>query len=183
MRNSPPQHHRAGFTIVEISVSSAIVLILLAGILTTYLQLTRSFRAVSNYGNIHADGRRAVDWFAKDMRGVYAINTYSLSNLTVAIPTNFNTSGSVTGTKTVRYTYSNGAYRRYDSATGQTVTLATNIYQLSYTLYDRLGSNTTLLGTAKSIQLDIKLRKFVNNQQQTEEYLSARYDMRNKPML
>ena len=172
---------RGGFTLTELMMSTSIGLLVLAGSVTTFLQLNRSFTAVSNYSDIHSDGRRAVDWFAKDMRGVSAITSFGTANFTVVIPTNFNTSGSVTGSKTVRYTYNSGALYRYDSSTGQTSQLATNIYYLSYALYDHVGNSTTITNTAKSVQVDVKLRKFIGSQSQTEEYLSGRYDMRNKP--
>ncbi len=153
----------------------------LAGVLSTYLHLTRSFFAISNYTQIHADGRTAVDWFAKDMRCASGITSYSAANLTVVIPTNFNATGRILGYKTVSYTYANGAYRRYDSSTGSTSLLATNVFQLTYTLYDHVGNPTALTNNAKSLQVDVKLRKYINNQTQTEEYLSGRYDLRNKP--
>jgi len=176
------RHRRnGGFTLVEISIASTIALMVLAGVLTTFIQLSRSFYAISNYAKIHKDGRRAVDYFSKDMRGVVGITAYSVTNLATTIPTNFASSGVVTGSKTVRYTYSKGAYYRYDSATGFTDMLATNVYFLAYTLYDHVGNVTTLTNVAKSIQVDIKLRKYINKISETEEFLSGRYDMRNKP--
>jgi hypothetical protein len=48
-------------------------------------------------------------------------------------------------------------------------------------LYDKLGSNTVVLSNAKGVQVDIRLRKYVINQVQSEDYLSARLDMRNTP--
>ena len=73
-----------------------------------------------------------------------------------------------------------GALFRTDSSTTNTDMLATNIYSLTLALYDHVGSNTTLVSTAKGIQIDIKLRKQVISNIQSEDYLSARVDMRNK---
>lgn len=169
-----------GFTLVEGMVASCIALFILTGVLTTYIQLTKNLTAVSNYTQIHSDGRIAVEWFAKDIRAVNGISSYSSNNLTVLIPTNFSSSGVILGTKSVQYAYSNGALTRYDSSTGRTDLLATNIYQLTYYLYDHAGNITTLTNNAKSVQVDIKLRKYVGSQIQSEDFLSGRYVMRNK---
>ena len=171
---------RRGQTLSEAMIAAAIGVIIMAGITTTYILSLRGFTAVANYNQIHADGRLAVSYFAKDMRSVTNITSFANpSNITVAIPA-FNGSGSVTNTKTVSYTMSAGALYRYDSSTGNTDQLATNINKLTFTLYDLAGNtNSVVPANAKGIQVDIKLRKTVGSQAQTEDYLSARYDMRN----
>jgi Tfp pilus assembly protein PilW len=155
--------------------------LLLAGSVGTYLQCLKAFTAAGNYTQIHGDGRSAVNWFAKDMRAASQITSFNGSNVTITIPTAFSASGVILSNKTVSYTYdgSNILYRT-DSSTGKTAPLAYNIYQLTYTLFNHVGSNTTLVSAAKGIQLDIKLRKTMMNQTETEDYLSARFDMRNK---
>jgi hypothetical protein len=59
--------------------------------------------------------------------------------------------------------------------------LATNICQLTFSLYDKLGNGTAVPSSAKGVQVDIKLRKYVLSIIQSEDFLSARYDMRNVP--
>ena len=59
--------------------------------------------------------------------------------------------------------------------------LANNIYDLTFTPYDRALQTNNVLSVMKGIQVDIKLRKNVLSQFQSEDYLSARLDMRNKP--
>jgi len=169
-----------GQTLSEVLIAAAIGAIIMAGVATTYILSLRGFTAIANYNQIHADGRLAVSYFAKDMRAVTNITSFSnSSNITVVIPA-FNGSGSVTNTKTVSYTTSGGALYRYDSSTGNTDMLATNINQLTFTLYDLAGNtNSVAVANAKGIQVDIKLRKSVGSRNQTEDFLSARYDMRN----
>jgi len=99
----------------------------------------------------------------------------------VVIPTAFSSTGSVVSNKTVSYTLNNGEMWRTDYGTGESRPLAHNIYQLTFSLYDRLGSSTTVLSTAKGVQIQIRLRKSVMSQIQSEDYLSARLDMRNVP--
>jgi SMC interacting uncharacterized protein involved in chromosome segregation len=93
----------------------------------------------------------------------------------------FSGTGLSTSNKTVTYTYTGGALRRTDSSTGATSTLATNVYQLSLALYDKVGNSTTVLSNAKGVRIELFLRKTLARQQQTEDYLSARLTMRNIP--
>jgi prepilin-type N-terminal cleavage/methylation domain-containing protein len=171
-----------GFTLVEMMIGLAIATAILMGILSTYILAVKGLTAVSNYAEIHAGGRRSADTIARDMRSVSSVVSFpNPSNIVVAIPTSFDLSGAVTGSKTVTYFMSNGALYRTDSSTGFTDRLATNIYQLTFTLYDRNTNVTSQLNSAKGIQVDIKLRKTVISQIQSEDYLSARWDMRNIP--
>jgi len=173
---------RGGFTTAELMVGAAIGSLVLAGIVSSYLFALKGFRAISHYVEIHRDGRRAVDRFSQDMRAVSGVNSFSATNLVVRIPTAFNpTTGTVISNKTVTYAMSGGALRRTDSSTGKMTVLATNIYQMTFHVYDKFGSNTTVLSNAKGVQVNIRLRKYVIGTVQSEDYLSARLDMRNIP--
>lgn len=162
-------------------IATAIGAFILVGVMTTYILCLRSFAAISNYDKMHGDGRLAVTYFAKDMRAVSSITAFpNSSNITVSIPTAFNSSGGIISNKTVSYTTSGGGFYRLDSSNGNNDMLATNINQLTFTLYDLLGNgNNVTTNTAKGVQLDIHLRTSIGSRIQTEDYLSARYDMRN----
>jgi hypothetical protein len=173
----------AAFTLTEALVATSVGTLVIAGVVTTYIMTIKSFQALSNYWEIHADGRYAVDRFASDMRAVFAITTLNNTQLVCQIPTGFYPNGLIASNKTVAYTYTGSALYRAETISGSTTRkkLAENIYLLSFNLYDRLGNPTTSIAIAKSIQVDIKLRKFTVSQVQSEDYLSARLDMRNKP--
>lgn len=162
-------------------IAASIGAFILAAVLSTFIFSVKGFRAIENYATIHADGRLAIDVMARDMRAVSDVTSFTSSSIYTVIPTAFNSSGNVISNKNVRYWGSGGALYRYDSSTGKTTMLATNILSLTFSLYDRIGSNTTTLSVAKGVQLDMKLRKYVQGQTQTEDYLSARLTMRNKP--
>jgi hypothetical protein len=169
-------------TLAEIMVASAIGAMILTGVATTYIMSLRGFAAMANYNQIHGDGRTAVNYFAKDMRAVTNIIYFpNPSNITVVVPIGFSASGAVSNTASITYSTSAGALYRYDSRTGNIDMLATNINLLTFRLYDLTGKLITngVLSTAKGIQVDIHLRKTIGSQAQTEDYLSARYDMRN----
>jgi Tfp pilus assembly protein PilW len=164
------------------AMGAAIGSIIMAGVLSTYIMTAREFRAISNYWEIHVDGRYAIDRFAADMRQVSDVTSFATNGpLVVTIPTGFNSSGVVTSSVSVTYTYSGGALKRTLSTTGSTSVLATNVYNLRFSLFDRVGSNTTVIANSKGISCEIFLRKYTAGQKQTEDYLSARLDMRNKP--
>jgi Tfp pilus assembly protein PilW len=168
-------------TLAETLVATAIGAFVLVGVMTTYIISVRSFAAISNYDKIHGDGRITMEYFSRDMRAVTNIVTFSnSSNITVLLPTGFNATGAVTNTATVTYSTSAGALYRYDSRTGKTDLLATNISQATFTLYDLAGNtNSVALNNAKGISLNLKLQTFVGSRVQSEDYLSAAYDMRN----
>ena len=164
-------------TLAEIMVATAIGSMILTGVATTYIMSLRGFAAMANYNQIHGDGRIAVNYFAKDMRAVTNILYFpNPSNITVVVPIGFSTSGAVTNSASITYSTSDGALYRYDSRTGNTDMLATNISLIAFTLYDLTGKLITngVASTAKGIQVDIHLRKTIGSQAQTEDYLSAR---------
>jgi len=172
-----------GFTLVEVMMGAAIGSIIMAGVLSTYIMTAREFRALSNYWEIHIDGRHAIDQFGLDVRAAGNVTSFAANGpLVLVVPTGFNADGSWTSTKTVTYTYSGsqGSLKRTDSSIGTSV-LATNVSSLKFSLYDRVGTATTVIANSKGVVLEIFLRKYTAGQKQTEDYLSARLNMRNKP--
>jgi prepilin-type N-terminal cleavage/methylation domain-containing protein len=177
----PRARRQSGFTLVETLIASAVGAVIVGAVVTTYIISLRGFSGVANYVEIHNDGRIAVDRFARDMRAVNSVTTFNANGpVVIKIPTAFSSSGSVTASKTVTYTFSNSALYRNDSVLGNSM-LATNISAVVFRLYDRVGSNTTVLSSAKGIQIDVSLQKHVASKIQSEDYLSARVAMRNIP--
>jgi len=184
---TPIRHDRprraGGFTLVEMMVTGAIVSLILLAVLSTFVFCLKAFRAVANYVEIHAEGRMAVDLFARDMRAAGSITSYAASDVTVLVPTNFTAAGSWNGTKTVRWYRSGSGLYRDETVGGLTTStrLANNITNVTFNLFTKLGSNTVNTSVAKGIQVELELRKYVLHTIQSEDYLSARLDMRNKP--
>ena len=171
----------AGFTIVELMVASALALIVLLAVLTTFIVVMGSFKRAANYGQIHREGRWAVDLLSKDLRMAVDLTNIGTNTLTVVLPTGFDDSGSITGTREVKYLLSGTSLVRQDLTANQTQTLASNVSTLSFTMYNRLGQTTTQTATCKGCQVDIRLLKTLIGTQQTEDFLSARLMLRNKP--
>jgi type II secretory pathway pseudopilin PulG len=175
---------RRGYTLVEMMVAGGCAAVVLAGILTGYTYLLRAFAAVTNYVDIHQQAGNAVAVFSKDMREVNRVSTnWTSSYLQVTVPTNINSSGGISGVRTVTYSYANSALYRTDSTTGVQKLQATNVYNLVFTLFGTngvaLATNTTTF--ARGVQMDLYLRKYVGSQGNSEEFRSARVCMRNVP--
>jgi hypothetical protein len=176
-----PSRSCGGFTLVEASMGAAIGAIIMAAVLSTYIMTAREFRAISNYWEIHMDGRQAIDRFAIDMRAVYAIKSFATNGPLVVKMPFYSSGGSITNTATITYTYTARMLKRTDALTGSTSVLATNVYNLKFALFDRVGNTTTFLTEAKGVSIELFLRKSTAGVNQTEDYLSARMNMRNKP--
>lgn len=172
---------RGGFTLVEVLIASALSAIILVGVLTTFISLVRGFVSLSNYVDMHKQTSKTLNVFAKDMREVSNVASFTSSYLRVSIPTNFTASGTVVGTNVVTYSYSSGALYRTETVTGLTRMQLTNITTFAFSLFDRYGSNTTALGSAKGVKVNFRLRKDVQGKPVSEDGASARYCLRNIP--
>ena len=180
MHHSTPIGRSAGFTITETLVAVAILLILTTGIMSTYVFSIWGFQGITNYVQLHMDGRTAVNQFLKDMRSAYGVVSFAANGpLVVTVETNYVNGAPLT--TTVTYTFSSGAHTFTRSDPTSTSQLATNVNVAKFTMYDKLGTNTVSTNTAKAIQLDLIVSNRVVNVRETEDYLSARTVMRNIP--
>ena len=180
----PPTSPRrsAAFTITEVLVAVAILLILVTAIMSTYVFSIWGFQSITNYVQLHMDGRTAVNQFLTDMRGVSSVVSFSANGpFVVTVATNYDQVNHAIMTATATYTFSatDPTLSRRDSR--GTMQLATNVNLATFTMYDHNNTNTTVISNAKSVQLDLAMSNRVVNLRQTEDYLSARTVMRNTP--
>lgn len=73
MTSSPPDHRprpprAAGFTIVELMVSTALAAIIMTGVLTTFLMIGRSSLRLANYSMMETQTRNAFEQLGVDAR-------------------------------------------------------------------------------------------------------------------
>ena len=180
MHHSTPIGQSAGFTITETLVAVAILLILMTGIMSTYVFSIWGFQGITNYVQMHADGRTTVNQFLKDMRSASGVVSFATNGpLVVSVETNYVNGAPLTTTVTYTFSSSGHTLSRNDSVS--TTLLATNVNLALFTMFDRSGTNTVLTNVAKSVQLDLTMSNHVANLRQTEDYLSARTVMRNVP--
>jgi prepilin-type N-terminal cleavage/methylation domain-containing protein len=170
---------QTGFTLVEVLSALAIATFVIAGVMTSYIFAVKGFRGLSNYNEIQADGRRAQDWFARDLWAGMAIASCAPNQLVVVLPTTISPAGRVTASNQVTHLVQGGSWYRIDGNTGQSTLLAENVAQLTFNLYDAAGNVTTQANRAVSVQVSARLEKSVLGKSQTEDFLSARLRMRN----
>ena len=178
------QQHRKGvspngFTLVEMLFTLAIGTFIIAGVLTSYIFTVKGFYGLSNYNEIQADGRRGLDWFARDLRAGIAVVSCTSNQLIAVLPTTVGSNGQVTASNQVTHVYQSGAWYRINGTTGQTMLLAKNITQLTFTLYDATGNVTTQVSHAASVQVSAAFKKNVLGNNQTADFLSVQLRMRN----
>lgn len=177
------RRNRSGFTLTEIAVSSALSSVLVLAILMSYSMTTRGFTAAGNYSDLERDARVTLDNLSRDARIATGLVSYAASDISLAVPTNFSTSGAITGSKTVRYYRGSGANtnRLYRLDVGKTNVIADNVTSVNFIAYDRnLSTNGISASDCKLLQVDITLRKYTLENPNTEQILSARIVLRNK---
>lgn len=143
----------AGFTLVEMLVGMSLALMIMTAVLSSYTFLGRSLVRLVNQQMLITQGQRALAYFAQDVRMASGISgTPSDSSLVLILPTSSGT------TTTVTYTYSSSSGTLVRApASGNTLTLLSNLTSSSFTYYDNSGNvfTSTTLG-AGSYLISIK---------------------------
>jgi len=75
------------FTIVELIVAMALSSLVMAGVLSTYLHIARTGYRTSDYTEMEAQSRRALEVFARDVRSANSIVWNSTTRITLTVPT------------------------------------------------------------------------------------------------
>ena len=171
---------RPGFTLTEMMFTLAIGSFVTAGVLTSYVFCVKGFRGLSNYNEMHQAGRRALDWFARDMRVALRIASCGTNQVVAVLPTAFDSSGNVTTSNSVTHILSGGRWTRISGNTGATTLLAENVDRLHFTLLDAAGNTTTQANRAVTVQIEAHMSTRVISKAQTEDFLSAGYRLRNR---
>ena len=174
---------RSAFTLIEALVATALASIVTIALLASYSMTTRGFSAAGNYSDMEREARLTLDNLTRDLRQGTGLTAFASSDITIAVATNFSSSGAVTGAKTVRYYRGSGAntnylYRADGSVTGR---MASSVYSINFIAYDRnLNTNSIQPSDTKLVQVDLTLKKFTIDNPNTEQILSARVVLRNK---
>jgi hypothetical protein len=96
----------AGFSLTEVIIGSSLSVIVLAGVLSAFLMLSRSGMNAAAYSVAEAEIRRAVEQFSQDVRMATTLNWTSSKSLTLtlAAPNDYSTF-QAPNTNQVTYTY------------------------------------------------------------------------------
>ncbi len=154
---SPPRpNRRAGFTIGELLVGVSLSLIVMTGVLSSYVFVARSYNRTIGFGmanqpTLEAQGRRTLAWWAQDVQMTSAVTSVSASEVTLTVPR------SDGGTKNVTYYYNSStsavsvysvtvpatSLARIDRNTNTCLTLHSSLLTCVFTYYDAIGNPYT----------------------------------------
>ena len=150
-------HHRpsrsAGFTIGELIVGVSLSLIVMTGVLSSYVFVARSYNRTIGFGlanqpTLESQGRRTLAWLAQDVQMASAVSALSASEVTLTVPR------SDGGTKNVTYYYNGtgaavsvysvtvpaNALARIDRTTATALTLHSSLLTCVFSYHDTEGN-------------------------------------------
>ena len=174
---------------VELLVASTLAAFVLAGILTTHLQLLRSGVRITQYAEMSSQIRRALEQMEGDVRSANAIKWNNANDITLTIP---NLDGT---TRQVTYAWTSALQAFFlVPGTDSTVTtgrillvrgvpaLADGSAGVTFNRYDRDGVAATTDLATKSVQVTINVvRSARTAANSTDTAVSTIFILRNKP--
>lgn len=176
------------FTLVEVMISGTLGSLIIAGVLSTFLMLGRSGANMSNYADMEAQARRALEEFSQDVRMASAVVWNGTTSITLTVPNNYAaTSGKVTYAYDSSTSAANPTRQSFYRVLGDgtlsypKTVLIKNIVTFNYARFDRLNLPSTADTTTKRIQLSMKASTSAQTAATTSNIiLSSSYILRNK---
>lgn len=203
-------HSRSGFTLVELLVGMTLALIVMTAVLSTFGFLGRNLNRLANQQQLESEARRALAYFAQDVRMASGLSSPGDAQLELAVPAG-------TATRKIIYYYNSAAtattvsigatgdqvsvtapgkslVRFYENTaspnTGSTVTLLRNLLSCDFDYRDvsdnEVTDFTNKVSSIKKVALEFRSQTGVaNNGTLTPVYPGASpfLAIRNKPLL
>ncbi len=173
-------------TLVELMIAGGIASFVMTGVLSVVLMMGRSGMSASNYADMEAQSRRAVDEFAQDVRMASDLTWNSSTSVTLTVPDNYPANGNqvtyaldpATTGPTARSFY---RLPGTTSSSSPRIVLARNVTALMFMRYTRANTEATDDFSAKRLQLTMNLRTTAQTTvDQNTLVVSASYVLRNK---
>jgi type II secretory pathway pseudopilin PulG len=124
-----PARPSAGFTLLELLIGMSLALMVMGAVLSSYIFLGRNLARLANQQTLETQGRRALAYFAQDVRMASGLTSPSVSGVTLTLPV-----------ASVTYTYDSSAHtltRQVQGATAQI--LVSNLLSFYFRYYDDTG--------------------------------------------
>ncbi len=148
-------HSRAGFTLVELLVGMTLALMVMTAVLSTFGFLGRNLNRLANQQLLESEARRALAYFAQDVRMASGLSSPGEAQLELAVPAG-------TATRKIIYYYNSTATAATVSigATGDQVSVTAPGNSLVRFFEDtanpNTGSTVTLLRNLLSCDFDYR---------------------------
>lgn len=180
------RHNReGGYTLVELMFSAGLSAIIFVAVMSTFLQLNRSGATLSNYNDMEAQSRRALEIFAEDVRQASTITWDTSTNTAFSITVNG---------ASIIYAFNSGtgAFTRIDSSGTRNLITGVVASKFSFRAFNVTGTEISLASqtdrananiTTKQIQISLEASRSRSTlATATNKVLSARFILRNKPV-
>jgi type IV pilus assembly protein PilW len=163
-----------GFTLVELMVTLAIGMVVMAAVTTTFISQTRFYSAQEQINEMEQNARGAIDIMTREIKmagydptgaGFAKVTTFTSTQL--AFQTDYDGSGGplsnvAANNEKIAYAYdsTNRQINRTagSGGSGQTQTLADNITAATFTYYKADGSTATVATDIRQIKISITAR-------------------------
>lgn len=184
-----PGDGRRGFTLVELMVAALLGSMVLAGVLTTNLQLMRSGARATQYAEMSTQVRRGLGQLEGDLKSAITIVWNGASDITLTLPAQDGTTSQVT----YAWTSATQSFFRVPGANSAVTTgriylvrgiplLADGSAGLTFARYDRDGAVATTDLATKGVQVSLNVvRSESTVARTTDTAVSAIFILRNKP--
>ncbi|MBI2516034.1 MAG: prepilin-type N-terminal cleavage/methylation domain-containing protein [Opitutae bacterium] len=180
---------RRAFTLVEVMIASTIGAGVLAGVLSSFLFLTRTGVRAAQYNDMQAQVRLGLEKFSEDARMASAITWNGNLSVTLTVPNNYPPNNLVTyafdpDTPSASSTGKCFYYKTGDVSSTETRTvLVRNINDFLFYRYDRLDNQALSNTSTKRLQVTFTARSTgVTLADSTETAISSSFILRNKPV-
>ena len=170
-----PAHSKSvrGMTLVEMMVAIAVGSLILAVIATASMTSALWFAALSNYVDMDAKSRNALDQMTLKIRQAGALTEFSPSHLKFAAP------GLTNSFLVYDWDSATGSLMEWQTGNSTTNTLLTGCEQLSFSLYNASFASTTNLSQSKGLSVNWKCSRTVLGRKTTEDMQQALIVIRN----
>lgn len=183
LRPRSNQRSAAAFSLVEVVVVMSMMTMILTALFSSWGFIGRSTLGISHYTELNSMGRTGLEIFARDIRRARDIEEgFSSSGMTLIMVNDDNTSSPV------KYEYEAATKRlvRRDGSSATAVFEDVEQLQLSYFQTERDPMTDEVLFATNSldarlVQLELRMARQVQGRDTTQNIISARYIMRNKP--
>ena len=155
-----------GFSSVEIMVSMAIAMMVLAGVTNTFIGQTRYYNAQEHVNEMQQNARAAIDLMSREIKsagydpaGTAISNGIPYSPSQLQLLADLDGDGSTAGTdENIIYSYDAINLRIQRTTGGTTTAVAENISDFTFDYLDASGNPTTTAGNIRQIRISITAR-------------------------
>lgn len=170
-----PRRER-GLSLVEVLVSTSLLGMLMAAVLSSFVFLLQGEQSIANYNSMNADARELLELLSRDAKSATTVTNFTAQSLTLTVP--LNTTG---GTQDVTYEFDAATDSCVRDAGGVRRTLVPNVGDFTFRYLNGNNSITTSLAELKQVQLSMRIVRRVSFSSNSQYVISAQYTLRAKP--